>query len=67
MNECYNTEFRRRVGAERTMLMLPFNVVMVARLRGTVDENRLAKVLEQPRRQHALLAVRVVVDENDVA
>lgn len=67
MNEYYNTEIRRRVGAERTMLMLPFNVVMVARIRGNVDENRLAKVLGQLRARHALLAVRVEFDEHDVA
>lgn len=67
MNEYYNKEFKRRVGAERTMLMLPFNVVMVARIRGNVDENSLARVLGQLRTRHALLAVRVVTDDEDVA
>lgn len=64
MNKCFNLKFRRRVGAERILLMLPFNVVMVAKIRGNIDGNRLVKVLDQIRTRHALLAVKVVLDES---
>ncbi len=49
------------------MLMLPFNVVMVAGIRGYVDPERLSEVLNRLRARHALLAARVVVDEHDAA
>ena len=32
-----STYFRRIIRGERVMLMLPFNVVLVGRVRGTVD------------------------------
>jgi NRPS condensation-like uncharacterized protein len=68
MNENMRTGFKRRVtGAERSMLMIPFNVVMVASIKGHIDAKRLSDVLNGLRTRHALLAVRVVIDEDDVA
>lgn len=59
---------RRRVGGgERSMLMLPFNVVMVAKIRGQVDSDQLKTTLGKLRLRHALLAVKVDIDEDDVA
>jgi NRPS condensation-like uncharacterized protein len=64
----YNSEFKRRVGGpERVLLMMPLNVVMVAKIKGAVDVARLAAVLDSLRTRHALLAVRVVIDANDIA
>lgn len=54
-------------GPERVLLMMPLNVVMVAKIKGSVDVERLASVLDSLRKRHALLAVRVVMDENDIA
>jgi NRPS condensation-like uncharacterized protein len=54
-------------GAERVLLMLPLNVVMVAKIKGSVDVEQVAAVLDKLRKRHALLAVRVVIDENDAA
>ena len=56
--------FRQKIGAERAMLMLPFNVCMVARIRGRVEPEKLSDVLNKLRQRHALLAVRVVFEEN---
>ena len=68
MTTTYNSQFKRRMGApERVLLMMPLNVVMVAKIRGAVDVERLASVLDSLRKRHALLAVRVVIDETDVA
>ena len=68
MNEYNRTGFKRRVtGAERAMMMVPFNVIMVASIRGNIDVKRLLDVLNRLRTRHALLAVRVVVEEDDVA
>lgn len=68
MSTNYNSEFKRRMGgAERVLLMLPLNVVMVAKIKGTVDVEQVAAVLDKLRKRHALLAVQVVIDKNDVA
>ena len=68
MAECYNVEFKRRMtGPERVLLMLPLNVMMVAKIQGAVDVEQLAAVLDRLRKRHALLAVRVVIDDNDIA
>ncbi|MEM9150102.1 MAG: hypothetical protein AAGB19_06565 [Cyanobacteria bacterium P01_F01_bin.3] len=37
--------FQRKIVGERIMLMLPFNVVLVGRVRGTVDPSEVATVL----------------------
>lgn len=68
MNNDKRNGFKRRVtGAERSMFMIPFNVIMVAKIRGCIDGKRLSNVLNSLRARHALLAARVVVDEDDVA
>jgi len=68
INKYNRTGFKRRVtGAERAMMMVPFNVIMVASIRGNINAKRLLDVLNRLRTRHALLAVRVVVDEDDVA
>ena len=54
-------------GQERVLLKMPLNVVMVAKIKGAVDVEQLASVLNSLRKRHALLAVRVVIDENDTA
>jgi len=68
MAEYYNVEFKRKMGGpERVLLMLPLNVVMVAKIRGAVDVERVTAVLDSLRKRHALLAVRLIIDENDTA
>ena len=68
MAEYYDVNFKRRMtGAERTILMVPLNVVMVARITGAIDVEQITAVINRLRKRHALLAVRVVIDENDVA
>ncbi|MCP4111670.1 MAG: hypothetical protein GY749_40135 [Desulfobacteraceae bacterium] len=63
-----NPQFERRMTSpERVLLLLPLNVVMVAKIKGSVDVERLASVLDSLRKRHTLLAVRVVIDENDIA
>ena len=64
----YNSHLKRRMGApERVLLMLPLNVVMATKIKGVVEVEQLAAVLDSLRKRHALLAVRVVIDENDMA
>ena len=64
----YNSNLKRRMTApERVLLMIPLNVVMAAKIKGTVEVEQLAAVLDSLRKRHALLAVRVVIDENDIA
>lgn len=68
MTEYYDVEFKRKMGGpERVLLMMPLNVVMVAKIQGAVGVERLASVLDSLRKRHALLAVRVVIDEDDIA
>jgi NRPS condensation-like uncharacterized protein len=68
MAECYDIKLKRRMtGAERVILMVPLNVVIVARVRGAIDGKQLATVLDRLRKRHALLAVRVVIGEDDMA
>ena len=57
MPEYYDIEFKRRMtGAERTILMIPLNVVMVAKIKGAVDVEQLRAVFDRLRKRHALLA-----------
>ncbi len=64
----YNSDLKRRMAApERVLLMMPLNVVMAAKIKGAVEVEQLAAVLDSLRKRHALLAVRVVIDENDMA
>jgi len=55
------------MGAERVMLMLPCNVVMMARIKGYVDPEMLQSTVEKLRVRHAFLAVRVRLAEDDSA
>jgi NRPS condensation-like uncharacterized protein len=57
--------FTRKMGAERAVLVLPFNVVVVGRVRGNVNPTSVASALESLRRRHPLLAVRVRIDDDD--
>ncbi len=57
-------DFQRKIAGERIMLMLPFNVVLVGRVRGTVDPSDVKAALEQLRLRHPLLAVRVKIEED---
>ncbi|MCG3210693.1 MAG: hypothetical protein FOGNACKC_04324 [Anaerolineae bacterium] len=64
----YNPQLKRRMTApERVLLMLPLNVVMVAKIRGSIDVERLTAILDGLRKRHALLVVRVVIDEKNNA
>lgn len=56
--------FRRKIVGERMMLMLPFNVVFVGRVRGTVDPSEVATALERLRLRHPLLAVRAQIEDD---
>jgi len=65
--KCYDSELRHKMHAERVMLMLPLNVVMVARIKGDIDITQLKLALNRLRERHALLAVRVAMDEDSTA
>lgn len=56
--------FRRKIVGERVMLMLPFNVVFVGRVRGTVNPSAVATALERLRSRHPLLAVRAQIEDD---
>lgn len=58
-------KLKRQMGAERIMLMLPLNVIMVAKIIGEFSVADLAAALAKLKKRHALLAVRTVRDEND--
>jgi len=55
------------MGAERAVLMLPLNVVMMARIKGHVDAEEMHAAVEKLRARHALLAVRVRIEADDKA
>ncbi|MEO0759838.1 MAG: condensation domain-containing protein [Cyanobacteria bacterium J06648_16] len=57
-----NANFQRKVIGERVMLMLPFNVVFVGRVQGTVDPLDVAMALERLRSRHPLLAIRAQIE-----
>lgn len=59
-----NANFQRKIIGERVMLMLPFNVVFVGRVQGTVDPSEVATALERLRSRHPLLAVRAQIEAN---
>jgi len=63
----FRPDFERPMGAERATLMLPLHVVMAARIRGFIDLEKIRSAVEQLRSRHALLAVRISVDEDDKA
>lgn len=56
--------FKRKIGSERAVLMLPLNVVMVGRIRGTINHSKIEATLNKLRSRHPLLAVRVQIDND---
>ena len=63
-NQNDNVTFARKIVGERAMLMLPFNVVLVGRVKGTVDPKEVKTALERLRSRHPLLAVRVKIEDD---
>jgi len=59
-----NADFQRKIIGERIMLMLPFNVVFVGRVRGTVNPSEVTTALEYLRSRHPLLAVRAQIEDD---
>lgn len=54
----YHAQFKRRMTApERVLLMLPLNVVRVAKTSGSVEVERLTAILDRLRKRHTLLTV----------
>ena len=51
-----------RMQAERPMLMLPMNVVMVGRITGELSFKELNRAVAALSKRHALLAVRVAFE-----
>ncbi|MCP4136978.1 MAG: hypothetical protein GY754_38780, partial [bacterium] len=60
----YKSGYKTRMFSERSMLMMPMNVVMIARIKGMITETELRDATEALRKRHALLAVRVYFDEH---
>jgi len=67
MTTAYRKGFRMQMHAERAMLMLPLNVVMIGRIAGEIDPEKLERAVTALRKRHALLAVRVTFDQNAIA
>ncbi len=63
MGSSDGNSFRREIGSERATIMLPLNVVMVARIRGALDRSKVTSALEKLRSRHPLLAVRAEIDD----
>ena len=61
------TYFKRKICGERLMLMLPFNVVLVGRVRGMLDPSQVIAQLEILRSRHPMLAVRVEIEDDGTA
>ncbi len=59
-----NANFQRKIVGERAMLMLPFNVVFVGRVKGTVEPSEVTAALERLRSRHPLLAVRAQIEDD---
>jgi NRPS condensation-like uncharacterized protein len=59
------TKFKRNIGSERATIMLPLNVVMVARINGSIDHSESVAALEKLRTRHPLLAVHVEIDNHE--
>lgn len=56
--------FQRKIVGERVMLMLPFNVVFVGRVQGTVAPSEVSAALERLRSRHPLLSVRAQIEDD---
>jgi NRPS condensation-like uncharacterized protein len=59
--------FNRKLGVERPMLMLPLNVVMMGRVRGTVDTEVLISAIKAMKNKHPLLSIYVKMNEEGEA
>ena len=59
-----HTDFRRKIIGERTLLMLPLNVVMAARIRGAINPSDITAAMERLRSRHPLLAVRAEIGDD---
>ncbi len=64
MNSGNSTKFRRKIGSERILLMLPLNIVMIGRIRGALECSRIAAALEKLRSRHPFLGVRAQIDDD---
>jgi len=63
----YDRAFDLSVHGERVILMLPLNALMAARIQGTIEPGELRSAVESLRRRHALLAVRLVFEDDGAA
>lgn len=61
MTDNEHSNFRRKIIGERILLMLPLNVVLTGRVRGSINVSEVTVVLEQLRSRHPLLAVRAEI------
>lgn len=59
--------FNRKLGVERPMMMLPLNVVMMGRVNGYVDSGAIVSSIKKMQRKHALLSVRVELNNQGEA
>jgi len=66
MTDAEKQVFRRKIVGERVLLMLPLNVVLAARIRGTIDPEAVVTALERLRSRHPLLAVRAELGDDGV-
>ena len=64
MTEDNHTDFRRKIVGERIMLMLPFNVVFMGRVQGSVKPSEVTAALDRLRLRHPLLAVRAQIEDD---
>lgn len=67
MTQRYDRAFDLSVHGERVILMLPLNALMAARIQGTIEPGELRSAVESLRRRHALLAVRLVFEDDGAA
>jgi NRPS condensation-like uncharacterized protein len=58
------SHFMRKIGAERTLLMVPINIVVTGRVEGAVTPKQVQDALDRLRARHLQLAVRVRFDDD---
>ena len=58
------SSFTKKIGSERSLLMIPLNVVTVGRVRGRTTPEQIGRALERLRERHKQLAVRVHFDDD---
>jgi hypothetical protein len=59
-------DFSQRILEDRMIIWIPFNVIMVAGIRGNVSRTELCFVVNLLRKKHPLLAVRIVKEDNSM-